>query len=267
MPLVDKISYQKWGFRCEILNQTVAQTHMHNESELLYMYEGSGNITLQQTEYPLKTGDFAILLPNISHSLEISPPSQALFVMFDTTEFPAYTSILSQCNVKDSPVVSASLLHQELLFGVNEIRERVEIQCNHNISKAYISIMLEHILSYLTLEKQDSQEKEPWLYELLCYLHEHYTENISLENLSGNFAISPSHISRSFKNITGYTLIQYLHGLRVERAKYLLEYTEMQVTDITYECGFESPSSFFRVFKNLCQISPNLYRQEKREIY
>ena len=72
--------------------------------------------------------------------------------------------------------------------------------------------------------------------------------------------MSPKYLGSFFKNMTGKTPIEYLNEYRIEKASHMLKYTDMQVTDIAYSCGFSDLSYFIKTFKNIKGITPGKFR-------
>jgi len=71
-------------------------------------------------------------------------------------------------------------------------------------------------------------------------------------------------MSRIFKDVTGYTIMQYLMMCRINRAKYLLEIRpEKSILDVALESGFEDASHFSRFFRKQLKITPSEYRNRK----
>ena len=94
------------------------------------------------------------------------------------------------------------------------------------------------------------------------YILTHFKENVSLHQLAEHCHVSPFHFSRIFKTITGISPHQYLSSMRLTHAKVLLEETIAPVSDIAYECGFNSPEHFVTAFKYYHKINPSAMRQQ-----
>ena len=94
------------------------------------------------------------------------------------------------------------------------------------------------------------------------YLLNHFKENISLQQLSSNCFVSPFHFSRIFKTITKLSPHQYLSNVRLTHARVLLTETQFPVSDIAYECGFNSPEHFVTTFKHHFKINPSSLRKQ-----
>jgi AraC-like DNA-binding protein len=74
--------------------------------------------------------------------------------------------------------------------------------------------------------------------------------------------ISPSHFRYLFKNITGKTYVEYVNGIRVQKAMERLRESNGNVLDICYAVGFESIANFNRVFKRIVGTSPTEFRKQ-----
>ena len=72
--------------------------------------------------------------------------------------------------------------------------------------------------------------------------------------------ISPTYLSALLKVITGQTTQQHIHEKLIERAKEKLSATNLSVSEIAYELGFEHPQSFSKLFKTKTNVSPLEFR-------
>lgn len=95
------------------------------------------------------------------------------------------------------------------------------------------------------------------------YLEDHYREKILLRTLAGEIGVSPYHLNRIFKEKTGFTPHMYLEHMRIEKARNLLLSTAYSSTEICFQVGYQSFSSFYRQFKKISGCSPKQYRTEK----
>jgi two-component system, response regulator YesN len=75
--------------------------------------------------------------------------------------------------------------------------------------------------------------------------------------------VSVKYLSRAFKNITGRNFSDYLSEIRMNKAKELLEKTQLTVYDIAISVGYGDPQYFHRVFKKYFGVTPNEYRTIK----
>ena len=96
------------------------------------------------------------------------------------------------------------------------------------------------------------------------YLNDNISEPIRLSDLSEKFSYSLSSIKRIFKNETGYTVIDYLNNIRIEKAKEMLVHSDSSVEDIAVTLGFSNAYYFSNCFKKKIGESPSKYRLRER---
>lgn len=97
------------------------------------------------------------------------------------------------------------------------------------------------------------------------FIDSHYHENINLSDSADEALFSKFHFIRLFKKIYGRTPHQYLTYVRIENAKLLLQ-TRMSVTDVCYEVGFESVSSFTGLFRRIVGQTPSSYQAQQHHL-
>lgn len=107
-------------------------------------------------------------------------------------------------------------------------------------------------------------ELEQKIYTVAGYIHAHYPESLSLEELAEAHDISPSYLSHRFKHVTGFSITDYIQMTRVRNVQALLINTDKPITEIPDLCGFNSFSQFNRVFRKYIGASPSLYRKKNR---
>ena len=94
-----------------------------------------------------------------------------------------------------------------------------------------------------------------------AFIEERCHARLEVTEMANHVAMCPRHFRRRFKRATGSTPAEYLQNLRLEKAKVLLEAGGTPVSQITWEVGYEDPSSFSRSFKRLTGMSPLKYRE------
>jgi two-component system response regulator YesN len=111
----------------------------------------------------------------------------------------------------------------------------------------------------LLLSMDDTQRDEISI--VVEYIENNYAEDLRLASLASLVHLSPSYLSRLFKQRTGKSLSGYINEIRVENATERLRNTDMDLQDIAFACGFASMSSFYRVYKQICRITPTQMRK------
>ena len=99
------------------------------------------------------------------------------------------------------------------------------------------------------------------LLQVLDYIDVHLGGEIKLADLAQLVDMSQFHFGRLFKQSLGVSPYQYLLQQRVERAKQLLKQTDKFITDIAFDCGFNSHSHLTKQFRQLTGMTPKAYRR------
>lgn len=94
-----------------------------------------------------------------------------------------------------------------------------------------------------------------------AWIQQHIQTPYSLDRVAQEAAASPRTLLRHFKEVEGMTPLDYLHQLRVERAKQLLEVTLIDLTAVMEYCGYQDASAFRRLFRRATGITPAEYRR------
>ena len=96
--------------------------------------------------------------------------------------------------------------------------------------------------------------------QMLRYVEEHYSEELTVEKIAASVALSESACLRSFRQLLGITPIQYVKQFRVEKAAELLRSTRLKTGEIGMECGFADGSYFIKTFREIKHCTPREYR-------
>ncbi len=100
--------------------------------------------------------------------------------------------------------------------------------------------------------------------EIIKYIMEHYKEIYGLEDLAGIFYMDKSYLSRIFKEVTNFTVNEFINFQRINHARNLLLNDSLTMEDISKDLGYERLSYFDRVFKKYVGISPLQYRKSRK---
>jgi YesN/AraC family two-component response regulator len=100
--------------------------------------------------------------------------------------------------------------------------------------------------------------------QITDYLHNNYNDvNLTQTSIADHFGVTCSSLSLQFKKKQGINMMDYLHMLRVEKAKELLSTSDMKIIKITEVVGFGNVKTFIRVFKNFTGLTPGIFRSNK----
>ncbi len=148
------------------------------------------------------------------------------------------------------------------IFGEDNI---VYLNIGHSTDKKDIEMNIRNMIHTLCEYKSDSinQKHRKITSDILNYIEENYTRDISLTDISEFFSISPGHVSRILKQDVGIGFKEYLDNIRIEEAKKLLTTSFITVNRIAEKVGCNNVRSFIRTFKNHTGYSPKEFREKE----
>jgi two-component system response regulator YesN len=144
-----------------------------------------------------------------------------------------------------------------------EFKITLQLLLNSRSIEEVNDVLLEHFESIINhIELIDTSKFLGTLInDVIQYLKEHYSEQVSLNVLAAKFYVHPIYLSRLFKEKTGVNFIDYLTKIRINKAKELLLLPEFKIYDICFMVGYESPRYFSKIFKQYTSISPKEFKE------
>lgn len=114
---------------------------------------------------------------------------------------------------------------------------------------------------------QEQEGKEFRIQDVLNYIHNHFSEDLSVNSLASEFHFSPNYLSTLFKKETGTKFIDYVTDLRMAKGKQLLVETSLQIKEIALQVGYLTASHFIRTFVKYEGVTPNEYRTSHSSVH
>lgn len=131
--------------------------------------------------------------------------------------------------------------------------------------RANIYLLMTSLLRYYCGSKDESDKmiyhNVLRLRPVMDYITENYCKKIYIEKLSDMIGVSADYFTKMFKDSIGKTPIEYINGLRINRAMQLLAQTELPMAEIAESTGFCNPNYFHKIFKQYMETSPLVFRK------
>lgn len=238
--------------------------HLHSQVELIYVRKGALEVTINTQTRIMQKGDFAVAFPNCIHSYSIVPGYEqdvdVAFYIFNRHLAGDYADKLKTC-VAQSPFVGKEQMTEDAYIALERLLLQQGEGYHPSIAKSYLQILLACTWSQMQPEKDETRDHD-LPYQVLKYVLDHFRQPITVESTAKELCVSKNYLSCIFTQKLHMTFHQYLHFLRIEMARDLLRNTDQSITTILYECGYESPRTFNRVFQDICGVTPREYRQQ-----
>ena len=140
-------------------------------------------------------------------------------------------------------------------FPVLEMSYDLLLICN------YISNLYKNHIENIQLSSEFQHDNV--IQRTIDFIRKNYNRDLSLELLAANCYCNPSYLSHIFKQKMKMGIIDYVHQVRVDQAKNLLDITNYSITEIATLIGFQDSGYFTRVFKRITGFTPSTYKLRK----
>ncbi|MFB5192442.1 AraC family transcriptional regulator [Alicyclobacillus fastidiosus] len=245
--------------------------HWHEFFEIHLFVGGQGTHIMNGEVFPISKGTFFLVHPSDVHQI------------VSTSEEPLdlYNFVFCREFLCDE-IYNLALCGSQRFMALVQSKDFVEIKREFELierealspsfgSRQVIRGAAERILIYLRRScqsKMDATSTRTFTHyqsiqRALVYIHENFRENISLERVAQHVQLSPNYFSACFRENVGIQFQKYVQTLRLRFAKSLLSMSDLAITDIVYDSGFNTLTHFERVFRNHYGVSPREFRKDR----
>ena len=252
--------------------------HHHTELELGYIVEGEGIYYLENEQYNVHAGDLYLIRTGEQHCIPtIHSPElisfnihiEPYFIWDICSEFieNSYLRLLFD------PKAGIRHYYGDKCGPMEELRRLAEDpEANRfRIRRGLLDLLADLLrvnelpeVSDETRGKNVVSAKADDIQNAICYINDHLTEPLNLNDLAHAANMSRSHLSAHFKLITGISPYEYLIIRRIELAVRLLRDMSLSVTEAARKSGFTNLANFNKTFKRITGMTPREYRQSKK---
>ena len=252
--------------------------HWHEEVEFSYVRHGTLQVTISGQRHSFQAGEGFFLNTNILHAME--PVSEAEGAVWDSHMMHPVLLGGQAKSVFDTkymaPVLKNRKFELAAFRGDNEnqknilqlLQEVTNVQSDRNrefrtrnlFSEIWLLLIreLEDLEYHARLPKPVSQER---IQIMLEYIHQHYAERMTLEQIAAAAIVSKRECLRCFQSCIQKTPVEYLLDYRIRMAERLLRTTRISVTEIAMQTGFSDSAYFSKTFRQLRGMTPSQYRK------
>ena len=259
----------KRGWRCN------TKPHWHKEMEFVYMIDGEMNTVTNGKRNTIKSGELFFCNSKDIHVTSV-PNSQEIYKYLVVQL--SYEHLMNYCVqgdscyfIIDNEAAQVLLVEQfKKLLAILEKDETEEEKQFSSIKKTQIILEIYYIL-LTRCKAQDFREANKitagttYAKQLMAYINQHYTENLSLEVLAKEVGLSTQYLSKHFKNTTDMGIVQYINLIRLEHANDDLLNECVTVTEAALNNGFPSVKAYIETCKKVHGMTPTYLLKESRK--
>ncbi|MBE6650134.1 MAG: AraC family transcriptional regulator [Ruminococcaceae bacterium] len=251
-------------------SSTFLSVNWHENIELIYVTDGSGKISCDFVEYPVKKGELFAINSDVFHGFSADS---------DSVNFEYYYLIVGRDFCRDNGFDTDTVkLCENIVDSVaadlfEKIVEAYELKGEYRglAVRAAVLNLLYRLCTFHINKGTDAKKKKKGsntdnIRAAIVYIRENLSGRLTTKELARASGISEYYFIREFKRITHYTPVTYINIVRCDTARKLLYEGNKNVGEVANLCGFENMPYFTKTFKKYTGILPSDVKREKKKI-
>lgn len=235
----------------------VYPAHMHGLIEIMWVIEGSGYCKCDGREYFMNVGDVVVINPYTIHTI-YSDKTMRFQCFIIEPQFLNDNGInISDIHFKEH--ITDGKLTCIFDNAVKQHDSRKDSPCYETRVKiALLSLLVALREDYTDSVRSNQNNFTPALLQTkkaMQHIISNWQKKITIDDIVAYVNVSPAHLSRNFKQITGKTIVEFINITKCNMAKRLLS-DGIAVTKVSVMCGYDTPSYFSKTFKKYIGVSP-----------
>ncbi len=229
--------------------------------QLVMIADGNGYFLDRGIQYEVSRGALLLVRPGIWHSYKPNPTTgwTEYFFGFDGEMM---RRVIADAFPSDSTNV----------YQVNDTKQVVEIfqkalewaRADNGDTmlflKALLSLLLSEIVSGRSMNPKDGRNTTRLVAKARAYMEANIQKKIDMNEIADSLGVSYTSFAVAFKTQTGESPVRFLRKLRLQKARYELQNTNMSVKQIALDCGFSSSEYFCNFFREELGVTPSVFR-------
>lgn len=233
-----------------------------NSFLIVYTLSGKGNLQYKGKNYVLDSNSlFFIDCMQYQHYKSAENSDwEFLWLHFNGHAGRKYYDSFAESSAAAIPISNHNSI-KALLWQIIDLHKsknkNAELLCSLHITR----ILTELLILYVR-DAQISLHQPEFIIRLYEYIDSHFNESISLDMLAYMFSLDKFHMIKEFKKYAGITLNEYIIKTRINKAKELLKYSNLPVSQIAELMGTQNVSHFINLFKAREHMTPLAFRKQ-----
>lgn len=250
---------------CVVLDYPFRTNGRRHDFYLQLMDSGRLECGFPGDTYVMSGGDFVIHSPETPYAYEQRPEyCGGAYYWLHFTGGSAL-ELLGRSGLETDRRYSLGAMDDELRGMFNRLFRELML-CERGFEDICAALLINIIVELGRKSAGDGRLRQNRFASLAEYLHCHYTEKLSIASLAEGEHLSQSRFRELFHSSFGCAPGDYITGLRMRRARELLESTELPVSVIAEMCGYTDEMYFMRIFKKKNGVSALKYRKGQRRL-
>lgn len=254
-------------------NRDMAKPHSHEYYELYFLFEGQREFFIDNKMFIIGANSLVVVPPFSIHKTEGGPYKRINVNISENFLGNRQAEFLKRTSEKTAVRLSkeqTAIIYPLLKKGVEVQKSALPFkkECLLSFARAAIYLLsLEKTATIPTASNSSLQsartDSMPETLKIIYYINENYSHALTLKDICDEFYMSKVTLCKTFKNVMRCSVMKYVQGLRINKAKELLINSDKSVEEVSRLCGFSSANYFGLTFKKETGMSPFNYKKSK----
>ena len=256
--------------------------HGHDEMEVMYAVHGACRVDVKTKEgdesvHLLKQGEYIFLDGGVVHRLAVERGTPCRVLNLEMGRIKDKGVFNLECFEKSSEALKRFMGNGDPVLQINDqggnfhalivaLQRQLESEADQKEGQIEADLLLAQLFIEMARQGQAVSASEGrcrYVRHAMAYLKTHFEQEIRVEDVAEAVGVSTAHLQRMFKEETGGSIWDKLIEMRIEKAKLLLEISNLPVIDVAVSVGFQNRQHFSHTFNQHVGCPPGTYRKYK----
>lgn len=240
-----------------------AEAHAHDEWQIQVPLRGRIHVTVGQTQHLAGPESIILMPPRVAHAARYLDGELELFNVMAPSSWAS--GLAAELGVPNTPMADARVVSEPFVWSLAS-QMATELSRPGLGGDRVLAAGLEQLGIAVVRAYTEAATQAPpvdvHLLQAIEIMLRDFGDDLTIEAMARRAGMTPRHFTRLFKAALGVTPKRFLTEIRMRAARELLETTDLPITHIALEVGFQQPSHFIRTFHQAVGMSPSAYRRE-----
>lgn len=252
-----------------------ATNHLHDYYEVCFFISGNRAYIVDDICYNVRSNCIVLIKPYTMHATKGDSPASRTVIHFTKEYLKKYFSedlLNEMLECFNTKIIDLNKTSNNVKFVTEQIIQAKNQNNEHLALILFAQLLLSlnglqdfKLKSIVSSQDKTNKKKDQVVQAVVSYINANIETVRSLEEIASAIYFSPSYISSVFKQVTGFSIIQYVIDTKINLALKDLMLSQASITDISMKYGFSSNAHFSNTFKKAMGVSPSQYRNSIRK--
>lgn len=261
---------------------TMHSAHTHNYFELYYLVNGECNFFLYNNIYRMTSGSMVFIPADTLHKTTYleNTEHQRIYIEFTLDYVADILQAVGSAKFEELLYNNFFSIPDQYLRVVDQLYAALihEKSSPDQFTPSSIKNIFQELL-ILLMRNFDTPLKNNYnlvhppvhildesIQSAMNYISHNFHTNITLDDVAKRLHLNTSYFSKKFKTINGFGFKEYLNTVRINHSEKLLLETDLSITEIAFQCGYQNSNYYGDAFRHLNGISPTEFRRIKGNV-